>query len=336
MSQAPTELHPLIREYLHELHVLRQLSLHTLKAYRMDLTELQAFAESDSVELLKVTNAHVRRWAGRMHSKEKSSRTISRALSAWRGWYDWLTEKDARRDAQVGRVTANLPANPVDDVKAPKRLKSLPKALSVEQALSLVNQAVKEADEKKDLETVRDAAIIDLLYSSGLRLSELLGIDAVQSKDRQQESAGWLDWDAAEVTVLGKGGKRRSVPIGGPAMQSLRVWREIRDQAQRAGQAQSSNALFISTKGARLSPRTVQARLRTLAMRAGLPTHVHPHMMRHSFASHVLQSSQDLRAVQEMLGHASIASTQIYTSLDFQHLAQAYDKAHPRAKDGKD
>ena len=119
-------------------------------------------------------------------------------------------------------------------------------------------------------------------------------------------------------------------------MQSLRVWREIRDQAKEAGQAQSSNALFISASGARLSPRTVQARLRTLAMRAGLPTHVHPHMMRHSFASHVLQSSQDLRAVQEMLGHASIASTQIYTSLDFQHLAQAYDKAHPRAKAGKD
>jgi integrase/recombinase XerC len=243
-----------------------------------------------------------------------------------------LTEKDARRDAQAGRATANLIANPVDDVKAPKRLKSLPKALSVEQALSLVNQAVKEAAEKKDLETVRDAAIIDLLYSSGLRLSELLGIDVMQSKDRQHESAGWLDWDAAEVTVLGKGGKRRSVPIGEPAMQSLKVWRAARDLLE---QADVSMALFISATGVRLSPRTVQARLRTLAMRAGLPTHVHPHMMRHSFASHVLQSSQDLRAVQEMLGHASIASTQIYTSLDFQHLAQVYDKAHPRAKAGK-
>ncbi len=335
MSQALTELHPLVQEYLHELHVLRQLSPHTLKAYRMDLGELQIFAADDSVELLRVSNAHVRRWAGRLHSKGKSSRTIARALSAWRGWYDWLTEKDARRDAQAGRATANLVANPVDDVKAPKRLKSLPKALSVEQALSLVNQAVKEAQEKKDLEAVRDAAIIDLLYSSGLRLSELLGIDVMQSKDRQHESAGWLDWDAAEVTVLGKGGKRRSVPIGGPAMQSLRVWRDIREQTTLEGQPSLSGALFISATGARLSPRTVQARLRTLAMRAGLPTHVHPHMMRHSFASHVLQSSQDLRAVQEMLGHASIASTQIYTSLDFQHLAQAYDKAHPRAKAGK-
>jgi integrase/recombinase XerC len=332
MSQALTELHPLAQEYLHELHVLRQLSPHTLKAYRMDLSELHVLASDDSVELLKVSNAHVRRWAGRLHSKGKSSRTIARTLSAWRGWYDWLTEKDARRDARAGKVTKNLVANPVDDVKAPKRLKSLPKALSVEQALSLVNQAIKESQDKKDLESVRDAAIIDLLYSSGLRLSELLGIDVIQSKDRQHESAGWLDWDAAEVTVLGKGGKRRSVPIGGPAMQSLKVWRGVRDQLE---QADVSTALFISATGMRLSPRTVQARLRTLAMRAGLPTHVHPHMMRHSFASHVLQSSQDLRAVQEMLGHASIASTQIYTSLDFQHLAQAYDKAHPRAKAGK-
>jgi len=319
-------LHPLMQEYLHELHVLRQLSPHTLKAYGQDLSTLQNFAAEDAVELLKVSNAHIRRWAGKLHAKGKSSRTIARGLSAWRGWFDWITEKDARS------AKHSLLVNPVDDVKAPKRLKSLPKALSVEQALALVNQAVREAQEKNDLETVRDAALIDLLYSSGLRLSELLGIDVLQSKDRQQESAGWLDWDAAEVTVLGKGGKRRSVPVGVPAMSSLKAWRDLRDTSPHATQ---SIALFISANGVRLSPRTVQSRLKSLAMRAGLPTHVHPHMMRHSFASHVLQSSQDLRAVQEMLGHASIASTQIYTSLDFQHLAQAYDKAHPRAKVGK-
>ncbi|QWD17812.1 tyrosine recombinase XerC [Polynucleobacter paneuropaeus] len=319
-------LHPLVQEYLHELHVLRQLSPHTLKAYSQDLSILQNFAIEDSLELLKVSNAHIRRWAGRLHAKGKSSRTIARALSAWRGWYDWVTEKDARS------AKHSLTANPVDDVKAPKRLKSLPKALSVEQALALVNQAVLEAKEKNDLESMRDAALVDLLYSSGLRLSELLGIDVFQSKDRQHESAGWLDWDAAEVTVLGKGGKRRSVPVGIPAMSSLKAWRDLRDTSPHATE---SIALFISANGTRLSPRTVQARLKTLAMRAGLPTHVHPHMMRHSFASHVLQSSQDLRAVQEMLGHDSIASTQIYTSLDFQHLAQAYDKAHPRAKVGK-
>jgi integrase/recombinase XerC len=333
MSTQPIELESLMQAYLHELHVLRQLSAHTLKAYRADLTELQSFAAEDSVELLRVTNAHVRRWAGRLHAQGKSARTIARALSAWRGWYGWLTEKNARSDAAAGKLSAHLTANPVDDVKAPKRLKSLPKALSVEQALALVKQALDEAQEKKDAESIRDAAMIDLLYSSGLRLSELLGIDVMQSKDRQQESAGWLDWDAAEVTVLGKGGKRRSVPVGAPAMQSLQAWRAARNAIE---PVQTSLALFTSATGARLSPRTVQARLRTLAMRAGLPTHVHPHMMRHSFASHVLQSSQDLRAVQEMLGHASIASTQIYTSLDFQHLAQAYDKAHPRAKAGKD
>jgi integrase/recombinase XerC len=332
MRLKATELHPLMQEYLHELHVLRQLSSHTLKAYSGDLSDLQNFAAEDLIDLLTVSNGHIRRWAGRLHSKGSSSRSIARALSAWRGWYDWLTEKDARRDARAGKVASNLVANPVDDVKAPKRLKSLPKALSVEQALALVNQALKEAKDKKDLESIRDAAIIDLLYSSGLRLSELLGIDVMQSKERQQESAGWLDWDAAEVTVLGKGGKRRSVPIGAPAMQSLIDWRQMRDEIVFPTK---SNALFLAATGKRLSPRTVQARLRALATRAGLPTHVHPHMMRHSFASHVLQSSQDLRAVQEMLGHASIASTQIYTSLDFQHLAQAYDKAHPRAKAGK-
>jgi integrase/recombinase XerC len=219
----------------------------------------------------------------------------------------------------------------VDDVKAPKRARALPKALSVEQALALINQAILEAKANPCLETVRDAAIIELLYSSGLRLSELLGIDAAPSQDRAYESAGWLDWDSAEVTVLGKGGKRRSVPVGTAAMTSLRAWLEIRQQLQ----AQASPALFLSGSNTRLSPRTVQARLRSLAIRAGLPTHVHPHMMRHSFASHVLQSSHDLRAVQEMLGHASIASTQIYTALDFQHLAQAYDLAHPRAKAGR-
>jgi integrase/recombinase XerC len=333
MNPQLTELHPLMQEYLHELHVLRQLSAHTIKAYQMDLGALQLFAADDAIDLLGVSNAHIRRWAGRMHAKGKSSRSIARSLSAWRGWYDWLTEKDARRTPGATKVADKLPANPVDDVKAPKRLKSLPKALSVEQALSLVNQAVREAQEKDDLESIRDAAIIDLLYSSGLRLSELLGIDVMQSKDRHVESAGWLDWDAAEVTVLGKGGKRRSVPVGAPAMASLLKWREHRAALERQA---VSEALFLSATGARLSPRTVQARLRSLAIRAGLPTHVHPHMMRHSFASHVLQSSQDLRAVQEMLGHASIASTQIYTSLDFQHLAQAYDKAHPRAKAGKD
>jgi len=320
MNPRLAELHPQVQAYLHELHVLRQLSPHTIKAYQADLSELQQSAQEDGFDLITVTNGHIRRWAARLHSKGKSPRTIARTLSAWRGWYDWLSQKQDQ---------ATLKANPVADVKAPKRARSLPKALSVEQALALVNQADLEVKANPSVETVRDAAMIELLYSSGLRLSELLGIDAAPSQDRAYESAGWLDWDAAEVTVLGKGGKRRSVPVGKAAMASLTAWRALRQQLK------GSPALFVAGSGARLSPRTVQARLRTLAMRAGLPTHVHPHMMRHSFASHVLQSSHDLRAVQEMLGHASIASTQIYTALDFQHLAQAYDLAHPRAKVGR-
>jgi integrase/recombinase XerC len=312
-----------VQAYLHELHVLRQLSPHTIKAYQADLSELQQSAQVDGLDLTAVTNGHVRRWAARLHAKGKSPRTIARTLSAWRGWYDWLSQTQDQ---------PTLNANPVDDVKAPKRARALPKALSVEQAMALINQAIVEAKANPGLETVRDAAIIELLYSSGLRLSELLGIDAAPSQDRAYESAGWLDWDSAEVTVLGKGGKRRSVPVGAAAMTSLRAWIEMRQQLR---PAQASPALFLSGSNMRLSPRTVQARLRSLAIRAGLPTHVHPHMMRHSFASHVLQSSHDLRAVQEMLGHASIASTQIYTALDFQHLAQAYDLAHPRAKAGQ-
>ena len=323
MKPPSAELHPQVQAYLHELHVLRQLSPHTIKAYQADLSELHQSAQEDSLDLTAVTNAHIRRWAGRLHAKGKSPRTIARTLSAWRGWYDWLCQKQDQ---------PTLKANPVDDVKAPKRARALPKALSVEQALALINQAIVEAKANPGLETVRDVAIIELLYSSGLRLSELLGIDAAPSQDRAYESAGWLDWDAAEVTVLGKGGKRRSVPVGTAAMASLRAWLEIRQQLQ---PTKATPALFLGGSNTRLSPRTVQARLRSLAIRAGLPTHVHPHMMRHSFASHVLQSSHDLRAVQEMLGHASIASTQIYTALDFQHLAQAYDLAHPRAKAGQ-
>ncbi len=312
-----------VTRFLHGLRNERQLSPHTIKAYQADLSELEHCIQEDGIALVAVTNGHIRRWAARLHAKGKSPRTIARTLSAWRGWYDWLSQKQDQ---------PTLKANPVDDVKAPKRARSLPKALSVEQALALINQAIVEAKANPSLETVRDAAIIELLYSSGLRLSELLGIDAAPSQDRAYESAGWLDWDSGEVTVLGKGSKRRSVPVGTAAMTSLRAWLEMRNQLH---PTQASPALFLSGSNTRLAPRTVQARLRSLAIRAGLPTHVHPHMMRHSFASHVLQSSHDLRAVQEMLGHASIASTQIYTALDFQHLAQAYDLAHPRAKAGR-
>ena len=305
-----------IEAYLNNLHVVRQLSAHTIKAYRADLKILSENAQAEKCAIDQINHIRIRRWTATLHAKGLSARSIARVLSAWRGFYDWLLleSKD-----QLG-----LGSNPVADIKAPKRSKLLPKALSVEQALALIEFAAKEATEKDEWELNRDHALIELLYSSGLRLSELLGLDSEPSRD----SLGWIDWNEGEVSVLGKGNKRRTIPVGKPAMLALQHWKTQRALLPLKDQ----RALFVSIQGKRLGPRTVQARLRSMAIRAGLPTHVHPHMMRHSFASHVLQSSHDLRAVQEMLGHASIASTQIYTALDFQHLAKAYDSAHPRAK----
>jgi integrase/recombinase XerC len=226
----------------------------------------------------------------------------------------------------------------LDDIKAPKRLKPLPKALSVEGAISLVESAAKKDIQEDDFLRARNKAIFELLYSSGLRLSELLGIDLVPVQSKDFQSSGWVDFEAGEVMVLGKGGKRRTVPVGSAALSAIQDWVVIRTPYAFKNQQQSVEPiqpLFINKQGKRVSSRTVQKHLAELAVKAGLPTHVHPHMLRHSFASHVLQSSGDLRAVQEMLGHASITSTQIYTALDFQHLAQAYDHAHPRAKSKK-
>jgi integrase/recombinase XerC len=170
--------------------------------------------------------------------------------------------------------------------------------------------------------------MFELLYSSGLRVSELTSLDLRYVKEERYESAGWVDFEAQEVTVTGKGNKQRRVPVGGPALQALRDWLAVRPTLVKLEQ----HALFLSERGTRMSPRVVQARLKAHAQALGIPTNVHPHVLRHSFASHVLQSSGDLRAVQEMLGHASIAATQIYTALDFQRLAQVYDAAHPRAR----
>jgi integrase/recombinase XerC len=226
----------------------------------------------------------------------------------------------------------------LDDIKAPKRLKPLPKALSVEGAINLVERAGSEDVQQDSFLRARNKAIFELLYSSGLRLSELLGIDLVPTQSKEYQSAGWLDFEAGEVMVLGKGGKRRTVPVGSAAMAAIKEWLAVQEahRLEKSINAELTiQALFTIKQGKRVSSRTVQKHLAELAVKAGLPTHVHPHMLRHSFASHVLQSSGDLRAVQEMLGHASISSTQIYTALDFQHLAQAYDHAHPRAKSKK-
>jgi integrase/recombinase XerC len=223
-----------------------------------------------------------------------------------------------------------MPTNPAADVRAPKIKRSLPKALSVDQTQALLDATVLTT--RTDPVGLRDRAMFELFYSSGLRLSELVSLDMQYTQSKEYTSAGWIDLSEQEVHVLGKGGKRRSVPIGTQAKASLGQWLEARP-ALALSQASDvdATALFLGARGRRISPRVVQSQLTRLALLAGLPTHVHPHVLRHSFASHVLQSAQDLRAVQEMLGHANISTTQLYTKLDFQHLARAYDSAHPRA-----
>lgn len=313
----------LAQEYLRELHVVRQVSQHTIAAYTKDLDYLLARLDEQGLELANVTSDQVRSWVVKLHSQGQASRSIARMLSAWRGFYLWLAN-------QKGLVNKN----PLSDIKAPKRNKPLPKALSVEQAINLVESANNESVQADVFLRARDRAIVELLYSSGLRLSELLGIDLNPIETKEYSSAGWIDFEAGEVMVLGKGKKRRTVPVGEAALQALKEWLVVRANFASTEKA-AVKALFINKQGKRASARTIQQHLAALAVKAGLPTHVHPHMLRHSFASHVLQSSGDLRAVQEMLGHASITSTQIYTALDFQHLAQAYDLAHPRAKNKK-
>jgi len=313
----------LAQEYLRELHVVRQVSQHTIAAYTKDLDYLLARLDEQKLELAEVTSDQVRSWVVKLHSQGQASRSIARMLSAWRGFYLWL----ANHKGLVNK-------NPLSDIKAPKRNKPLPKALSVEQAINLVESANKESVQADVFLRARDRAIVELLYSSGLRLSELLGVDLNPIETKEYASAGWIDFDAGEVMVLGKGKKRRTVPVGEAALQALKEWLVVRANYA-PKEKEAVQALFINKQGKRASARTIQQHLATLAVKAGLPTHVHPHMLRHSFASHVLQSSGDLRAVQEMLGHASITSTQIYTALDFQHLAQAYDLAHPRAKNKK-
>lgn len=288
-----------VERFLAELAHQRRASVHTLSAYRRDLDKLQAGAEARPLAVLQ---AHeLRRQAMRLHGQGLAARSIARTLSAWRAYYRWL----ARR--------GEIAADPCVGLRAPKRPRVLPKALAIEQTAALLAQTG-DAD---DTLATRDRAMFELFYSSGLRLSELASLNL----------SGNLDLAAAEVTVTGKRGKTRTVPVGAKAVEVLSAWLEQRMSLA----AQDEPALFVSQRGTRLTPRAIELRLAQWAKKSGLGLNVHPHMLRHSFASHVLQSSGDLRAVQEMLGHASIATTQIYTHLDFQHLARIYDAAHPRA-----
>ncbi|MFC5498636.1 tyrosine recombinase XerC [Caenimonas terrae] len=300
----------LVERYLEHVRVEKRLARRTVELYAIDLRKLSDFAATANVELLRVQNAHIRRWVAQMHSRGRSGRGIALILSGWRGFYTWL--------GREGRVQSN----PVQDVRAPKAPKPLPKALAVDDSVQLADWHDESADPWLE---ARDAAMVELLYGCGLRVGELVGLDAVASTTAR----GWIDLEAGEAHVLGKGSKRRSVPVGRKALQALQAWLPLRAaDAKHADQP----ALFTGRHGTRLTAQAVWQRLKQRSMKAGLATPVHPHMLRHSFASHLLQSSGDLRAVQELLGHANITTTQVYTRLDFQHLAKAYDAAHPRAQ----
>jgi integrase/recombinase XerC len=290
-----------VAAWLAELAEQRRLSPHTISNYRRDLDKLIAAAGDAPLAELHVHQ--IRRFIAQLHGQGLTGRSLARTLSAWRGFFKWLGQHDA------------VPANPCEGVRSPKSPRLLPKALSVDEAARLL-EPVEDDD---PVLGARDTAMFELFYSSGLRLAELAALDRDALDSALNEG---------EVRVLGKRNKARLVPVGSKAREALAAWSAVRDSLA----AIDEPALFVGQRGRRISHRVIQDRLGRRAVLLGLPRHVHPHMLRHSFASHVLQSSGDLRAVQEMLGHASIASTQVYTHLDFQHLARVYDSAHPRAK----
>jgi len=293
--------------WLESLRHQRRLSPATLRNYEHALGLL--FAQLEGTPLAKVEPQQVRRMVARLHAGGLSGKTLALTLSAWRGLYHWLVRHQG------------YAANPARGVRAPKSPKTLPKVLSVEQMQRLLDAP--QAEGARGPQAARDHAMFELLYSSGLRLAELVALDVGEGRD-----SGRLDLRQAEVTVTGKGSKTRTVPVGARAREALHEW--LRQRAQLV--APLERALFVGARGKRISPGMVQVRLRAWARARGLDAPVHPHLLRHSFATHVLQSSQDLRAVQEMLGHASTATTQVYTHLDFQALAKVYDAAHPRAR----
>jgi integrase/recombinase XerC len=310
-----TSLPEPVRRFLDEQATQRRLSPRTVEAYEQDLARLAQFAAGSPLE--RLSHADARSFAARLRSAGLAPVSIARTLSAWRSFYRWLAAQQ------------QIQANPLTGVRAPKRPQRLPKALAPDEAVRFAGHETDGA-----ALALRDRAIVELLYSSGLRLSELVSLDwrPFAALGGEAASRGWIDLDAGEVTVTGKGAKTRAVPVGAAALDAVRGWLAVRASAAGPAGTPHARALFVSARGSRLSARSVQQRLALLGRRLGLGVHVHPHVLRHSMASHVLQSSGDLRAVQELLGHANIATTQIYTRLDWQHLAQSYDAAHPRAR----
>lgn len=295
---APGVLPAECESWLAHLETQRRLAPLTLESYRRDLLRLSELANGRMPASLE--RHDIRRFAARIHAGGLSGRSIARVLSAWRGLYRWMIRQGLAQ------------ANPVDGVRAPRSPRTLPRTLTPEQTGAML-----DAEAEGWLE-LRDKAMFELMYSAGLRVSELASLDVVGSVDQADQT----------VTVTGKRGKTRTVPLGEPALAALRAWLDQRVHWVSGNE----RALFVTRSGGRMSRGAIGARLTRWTLQHGVGQHVHPHMLRHSFASHMLQSSGDLRAVQELLGHASIRSTQVYTHLDFQHLARVYDAAHPRAR----
>ena len=298
-AKGRARFHALVDEFLAVLAREKNYSAHTIKSYRRDLLRFAGYLEAEGLDWGKVEAKHVRDYVAHRFTGGVADRTLQRELSSLRGFY--------RHCMATGAATCN----PTLGVRPPRTGRKLPETLTIEQVESLLKSL------SEDALVMRDVAVIELAYSSGLRLSELVGVNL-----------GDLDLDAGAVRVVGKGSKQRDLPVGRHACRAIRCWLKLRTQFARDGE----EALFVSRRGRRLSPRSVQKRLAEHAARCGLGPRLHPHVLRHSFASHLLESSGDLRAVQELLGHSNIGTTQIYTHLDFQHLAKVYDKAHPRAR----
>ena len=317
-ADAPA-LPPLAQRYLDHVRYEKRLAARTCTLYEIDLHKLAAACAAVGVPMEKAHHAHIRRFVAQMHAQGRSGRGIALILSGWRGFYTWLG-----REGLVAQ-------NPVQNVRAPKSPKPLPKALGVDDAVQLAEyQAPVESEQDAWLE-MRDATIVELFYGCGLRVGELVALDATASAAAERAGRGWIDLDDGMAHVRGKGSKWRSVPIAGKAAEAVAQWLAVRAGGLPAD-ALTQPAMFPGRRGTRLTAQAVWQRLRARSGAAGLAAPVHPHMLRHSYASHLLQSSGDLRAVQELLGHASITTTQVYTRLDFQHLAQVYDAAHPRAR----
>ena len=288
----------MLADFFQYLEFEKRLSLHTLKSYRRDINHLLSYCAAHEIQhWQEVKSIDIRNHIAARHKQGISSKSLQRELSASRSFYTYLLKKK------------QFDSNPARHVKAPKQERKLPKVLDVDQITGLLESAPDSFLE------IRDLAMFELFYSSGLRLSELAALNIAD-----------IDLSSKTIQVLhGKGGKQRNLPVGSKALLALNKWLNYRTDSQ-------DSAIFTSKQGKRLSQRSIQLRLQRWGKKNGLSEHVHPHMLRHSFASHLLESSQDIRAVQELLGHSNISTTQIYTHLDFQHLAKVYDKAHPRAK----